>query len=140
MAVDGGPTHTANDEKGAQGGGGVRLARGPQRCYNGRGPRDGRPVMYCQVLTGTNVQSLPESIVLYKILGSSRPLARCSCGSTNQSTEDLLAPDYKTSSRPLCSSKKLDAFKISIRKTRRVSDIKSLQAFHAQDLFGIGRT
>ncbi|KAJ7846557.1 hypothetical protein B0H13DRAFT_1907710 [Mycena leptocephala] len=53
--------------------------------------------------------------------------------------QDFLALDRKTSSRPLCSSKKLDAFKNSIRKTPRVSDIKSLQPFHAQDPFGIGR-
>ncbi|KAJ7875603.1 hypothetical protein B0H13DRAFT_2276106 [Mycena leptocephala] len=54
--------------------------------------------------------------------------------------QDLLALDHKTSSSLLCSSKKLDAFKNSIRKTPRASDIKSLQPFHAQDLFGIGRT
>jgi hypothetical protein len=54
--------------------------------------------------------------------------------------QDLLALDHKTSSSPLCSSKKLDAFKNSIRKTPRASDIKLLQPFHAQDLFGIGRT
>ncbi|KAJ7877837.1 hypothetical protein B0H13DRAFT_1892993 [Mycena leptocephala] len=54
--------------------------------------------------------------------------------------QDLLALDHKTSSSLLCSSKKLDALKNSIRKTPRASDIKSLQPFHAQDLFGIGRT
>ncbi|KAJ7841248.1 hypothetical protein B0H13DRAFT_1910387 [Mycena leptocephala] len=85
-------------------------------------------------------QRLPESIVLHKISGLLKTLARSSCGSTNQCMQDLLALDHKTSSSPLCSSKKLDAFKNSIRKTPRALDIKSLQPFHAQDLFGIGHT